>query len=155
MKVETALFGSLDIADEQILTFEQGLPGFEQYTRFTLIDIEETPFTYLQSVEEGELAFLLTDPFLFFPEYEFDLPESATTSLQVDSIEHLSVRAIVSVRDSLENATMNLVAPIVINVTTRQGQQVVLPRTTYTTKHPLLRPPVDTQEEKPVVEKGR
>lgn len=138
MKIDTIAFGSIDIKEEQIYSFAQGLPGFEQFKRFVMIDVEETPFTYLQSVEEGELAFLMADPFLFYPTYEFDLPESARELLQVEMMEQVSVRVIVSIKESLEQATINLVAPIVMNVEARTGKQVVLTKTTYSTKHPLF-----------------
>lgn len=80
----------------------------------------------------------MADPFLFYPTYEFDLPESARELLQVEMMEQVSVRVIVSIKESLEQATINLVAPIVMNVEARTGKQVVLTKTTYSTKHPLF-----------------
>ncbi len=138
MIIEAVQFGHIEIEEDQIFIFKQGIPGFTKYTRFAVIEVEDTPFSYLQSTEEGKLAFLLVDPFSFHPKYEFDLPLSAAEELQVDSLEQVMVRSIVTVKENLETATMNLVAPIVINTDMKTGKQVILPSTNYTTKHPLV-----------------
>lgn len=66
MNIETSALGVLNIKDEQIYHFPKGLPGFEQETEFAIIDLEEGQFSYLQSLKTAELAFLLTNPFIFF-----------------------------------------------------------------------------------------
>ncbi|WP_167747009.1 flagellar assembly protein FliW [Cohnella luojiensis] len=141
MKLDTARFGELEVREEDVVQFSAGIPGFEQSHQFVLIANEDhSPLAYLQSVDDGELAFIVVDPFEFFPNYEFELPELAMKELQMESADQIIVRTIVSVTGELEHATANLVAPIVMNKSSRSGKQVVLSQTNYTTKHRLLAP---------------
>lgn len=139
MKVQTSRFGELDIDTNTIIHFRDGIPGFEQMKRYTLIDVKEhAPFSYLQSVDDGNLAFILIDPFECLPEYEFELPEQAIKQLQVETPDELLIRSIVTIKDSLETATLNLIAPIVINTKNREAKQVILTNVDYTTHHRLF-----------------
>ncbi|TJY41950.1 flagellar assembly protein FliW [Cohnella pontilimi] len=135
MKFNTVRFGEIEVLDEQIFHFNKGIPGYEQLQLYTLITVDEhAPFAYLQSVEDGNLAFIVIDPFEFFSDYEFELPEAAKEELKLESPEHAAVRTIVAIKDKLEQATTNLVAPIVINRSNRRGKQVVLAKSSYTTR---------------------
>jgi len=139
MKVETAQFGQIEIDEARIYHFNQGIPGFEQATRFVFIDVEEhDSFSYMQSVDVKDLVFIVVDPFEFYKNYEFDLPDLAMAQLQVGSSDKINIRTIVSVREKLEQATTNLVAPIVLNVNKRLGKQVILTSTSYSTRHKLF-----------------
>jgi flagellar assembly factor FliW len=139
MKIETARFGELSIEESGIYYFAQGIPGFEEYRRYVLLQPSlEVPFCYLQSVEDGDLAFLITDPFLHAPNYEFELPDSLKLELRVTQPNHVSVWAIVTASRSLEDATMNLMAPLVLNVEEKLGKQVILHDSGYAAKHPLM-----------------
>lgn len=67
VKVETVLFGEIEIRDDQIIRFPGGIPGFEDHEKFTIIEPDPSvPFSYLQSIEDQELHFILADPFVFF-----------------------------------------------------------------------------------------
>jgi flagellar assembly factor FliW len=140
MKIETARFGELEIDERDIYTFPDGIPGFEQDKRFTLIGLEGLDgFACLQCVDRGELGFIIVNPFLFFPEYEFNLPEPDAERLEAEDPGDLSVWTIVNVKDDLEKATVNLVAPIVLNVRKRIGRQVILVDPNLGTRHALFR----------------
>lgn len=144
MKIRSALFGEITIEEDQLITFPQGLPGFEDLRRFILVHPDEQlPFSYLQSAEEEALSFILTDPYLFEPSYEFQLPDSAVSELEIESEQDVLVRAIVTIKDKVEDATMNLLAPVVFNVRRRLAKQVILHDTDYQTKHRLI--PQDTR----------
>ncbi|GGD92232.1 flagellar assembly protein FliW [Paenibacillus nasutitermitis] len=136
MFIETLTWGTIEAAEEQLYHFPKGIPGFEDKKNFVLIDHEEGPFVYLQSTCTRELAFLVADPFLFFPGYEFELPEGEMKELQVDS--QVVVRCILTLKEQMEQSTLNLLAPIVLNPEKRLGKQVVLHQTGYHTRHPLL-----------------
>jgi len=138
MIVETTRFGKIELLEENIYSFVKGIPGFEEYTKFAGIDIEGTPFSHLQSVENGNLALIVVDPFVFYSTYEFQLPDSVVQELEIETPEHIDIRCVVTVRDSLEKATVNLLAPIVLNIKNKKGKQVVLHQSDYTTKHPLI-----------------
>ena len=78
MKLETTRFGTLDIADKQILEFPDGLYGFEKETRFTLLPFNpnvESPMEWMQSILSPHLAFVITDPHLYVPGYKLKLLE--------------------------------------------------------------------------------
>lgn len=139
MNVHTARFGELDIREQDIVQFEQGIPGFENLRRFALVIIEDhAPFSYLQSVDDGEVSFIITDPFEFFPEYECDIPEQIVEGLKIISADQVIVRVIVSINGQLESATANLLAPVIVNSGGQLGKQVVLAKTNYTTRHSLF-----------------
>ncbi len=135
MIIETLTWGTLDINEEQVYHFSKGIPGFEEETEFALIIGEEGPFSYLQSLNNQSLSFLLSDPFVFYPSYEFQLPESDKEELELE--DDVIVCCIVTIKDELEQATLNLLAPIVLNPVKRTGKQVVLHKSSYGTKHRL------------------
>ncbi|MFK7694753.1 flagellar assembly protein FliW [Paenibacillus sp. HJGM_3] len=139
MLVNTVRFGELELEADQIITFEQGLPGFEHFRTFTLLTPDpELPFTFLQSLEDGEVAFILTNPFLFYDDYEFELTPETVEQLQVAAPKDVTVWSIVSITDELATSTINLLAPVVIHENARLGKQVILHGSGYVTKHPLI-----------------
>ncbi|MFD2671989.1 flagellar assembly protein FliW [Marinicrinis sediminis] len=144
MRVETSQFGVLEVNDEEVYTFSQGIPGFEHLHRFVFVEIEETPFAYMQSVEEAALALIVTNPFVFYPEYDFVLPETDKQDLDIQDEQQVLVKCIVTAQNDFSKSTINLLAPLVLNVHTRCGKQLVLHQSSYMTKHLLLR----QQEEK-------
>ncbi|MCK6258677.1 flagellar assembly protein FliW [Fictibacillus sp. KIGAM418] len=137
MKIESKFHGLLEIQQEDIITFENGIPGFEEEKKFIIMPFEDTPFNILQSVITNELAFITTDPFLFFKDYEFTLSENVIEALKVEQREDLFLLAIITLQDSIESSTANLQAPVIINKKTNTGKQVVLHDENYTTKHSL------------------
>lgn len=135
MIIHTATWGDLEVNESEVYRFEKGIPGFEDKTKFIMLDQEEAPFYYLQSTEEEELAFVVVDPFLFYPEYEFELPDSEKEELKIGS--ELVIRCVLTLNKQIERSTINLLAPIVFNPEQRRGKQIVLHQTNYQTKHPL------------------
>ena len=141
MKYETARFGALEIQDQDILVFPDALYGFDQEKEFALLPLDptiESPMEWLQSLTSRELAFIVTDPFLFIPEYKMVLSDSEQTQLGIESIESVVVRVIVTIPKVHTEMTANLVAPIVINQKKSLAKQVVLTNAEYDTKHPLM-----------------
>jgi flagellar assembly factor FliW len=134
--------------DSMTITFRDGMPGFEDKHQFKLEFPEEgSPLCRLQSVEDEGLAFILADPFVFYPSYEFQLPESAIAELEIQSLADILVMVVVNVRDELTTAMANLVAPIVIHMGRGQAKQVILTNTEYLTRHPLLADNIDQKGE--------
>ncbi|MET3682991.1 flagellar assembly factor FliW [Alkalibacillus flavidus] len=138
MNIDTVYFGTIEIQKEQIITFENGIPGFQDETEFVLLDLEGNPgFKIMQSTKTTKLAFVLTNPFLIDPNYEFKLDDSSVEQLQIEKGEDVSVWAIVTVQDPFDQSTMNLRAPVVINLQNRYAKQMSLDSTNYHTKHPI------------------
>lgn len=139
MEIKTQLFGSIEIREEDVYSFPQGIPGFEEHRRFIILrPDQELPFSYLQSIDEGELSFLMTNPFLFYENYEFELSKQDQRELAIQSEQDVTVWVMVSVKQTLQDATLNLMAPVIMNPREKLGKQAVLQGTPYKTKHLLL-----------------
>ncbi|MEK3719072.1 flagellar assembly protein FliW [Paenibacillus sp. FSL H8-0034] len=139
MEVGTVRFGEIEVQDTEIISFPQGLPGFEQLKQFVIIKPNlELPFSFLQSVEDGEIAFIVVSPFIFYPDYEFEISEDTKRELAIMEETDVMVWNIISIRDSLEDATINLLAPIVLNNRDCLAKQLILQGTNYAIKHKLI-----------------
>ena len=139
-KIRTLRFGEIEEDESKIVHFAQGMPAFEGEHEFILILQDmESPYVFLQSVRTPELAFLMTRPYVFFPDYEFTLPDAVLEQLAIKKQEDLDVYTLITIPDgSIQRMTTNLLAPVVINKQNREAQQVVLEKTHYTTKHALF-----------------
>lgn len=143
MILATEHLGNIEYSEGDIITFAHGIPGFEEIKQYIIVPAEdiEFPFSYLQSIQSADLAFIVTDPFLFVENYDFELSKSDAEALNVLSEEQLadiSVFGIVSIPDDVDKTTMNIMAPIVINHFTKVGRQVLLSEYSDT-KMPLFR----------------
>ncbi|MGN7359305.1 flagellar assembly protein FliW [Paenibacillus sp. SAF-054] len=135
MIISTSSWGELEVNESQVYHFPKGIPGFEEETEFAVISLEQGRFHYLQSTKEAELAFLLADPFEYYPQYEFELSTADTEELEID--QHVDVRCVISLKEKLEDSTINLLAPVIFNPDKRLGKQIVLHYSPYQTRHPL------------------
>lgn len=143
--IDTKYQGKVTVNNEDIVTFEKGLPGFADETAFVLLPFaEETPFFILQSLKTPALAFIVADPFIFFPQYDFQLDDAIVNQLHIQSEQDVSVFVILTVADPFSETTANLQAPLVLNATKRLGKQVILSDERYTTKHSIM--PQTTEE---------
>jgi flagellar assembly factor FliW len=139
MIIHTINFGDLDIPEDKVITFKEGLPGFPQIHRFAVIELEELkPFQYLQSLGDPPIALFIINPFMVDPTYEFRLAASDMEDLNNKNATELAVFTVATIPDDPSQATLNLMAPIVINEKDRCGKQVILLDSKYSVKHPLL-----------------
>jgi flagellar assembly factor FliW len=139
MIIHTINFGDLDIPEEKVITFKEGLPGFPQIHRFAVIELEELkPFQYLQALGDLPIALFIINPFMVDPTYEFRLTDSDMEDLNSKNAAELAVFAVATIPEDPSQATLNLMAPIVINEKDRCGKQVILLDSQYSVKHPLL-----------------
>jgi len=139
MLIHTVNFGNLEIADERILSFKEGLPGFPQIHRFAILEMEEIkPFQYLQALDDPPISLFVINPFLVDPGYEFRLTDSDMEDVCSKNSAELAVFAVATIPEDPSLATLNLMAPIVINDKARCGKQVILHESKYAVKHPLL-----------------
>ncbi|TKI58582.1 flagellar assembly protein FliW [Brevibacillus antibioticus] len=126
------------------LFFEDGIPGFSHLQFFQLIQEEDNPFFLIQSTEEKDVGFWVINPFSFFPNYQFTLPEVYKEALHMDDGSQVAVFSIVTIRGKQE-ATVNLKAPIVINLDNRMSKQVILQEDSYPIRQSLFAQPVAEQ----------
>jgi flagellar assembly factor FliW len=120
-----------------VITFPEGLVGFQDYTQFVLICPKEgSQFRWLQSVEDPNVAFLSTVPFQYVPDYSPVIPSKAAKSLGLGKEAQPLVFVTVSIpRGRPEDMTLNLAGPIIINPETRKGKQVILENDSYSVRH--------------------
>ncbi|MGC9772867.1 flagellar assembly protein FliW [Fervidobacterium islandicum] len=132
-------FGELEIKDDEVINFPNGIPGFEQLRRFIILNTPETqPIQWLVSLEDENVAFPLIDPWLVMESYEVDLSKQDLDLLQVEDPSDLVVWSIVTIPiGKPEEATVNLKAPVVVNVKKGIGVQVILEK--YELKHPITK----------------
>ena len=141
MLVTTNRFGSeetIEVSEEQIYEFRPGLSSFEEHHRYALIVDENSPIDWLQSLDDASVGFPLIEPFLFYPDYGFELSDAHTEALGLDGPEEALVRCVLTVREVPEETTANLLAPIVLNQRTRLGRQVVLQETNLPLRYPVF-----------------
>jgi flagellar assembly factor FliW len=138
MEVRTTRFGVVQIAEDRVIHFPKGLLGFTSYTRYCLLEPgDDACFFWLQSVDEPSLAFVITDPSLFIPEYSVPIRPEQMTDLKLNKLEDAQVFVIVNKVDA--TLTGNLQGPLIINTLTRTGEQMVLAEKRWTTRHPLVK----------------
>ncbi|MDD1514476.1 flagellar assembly protein FliW [Priestia megaterium] len=139
MKISTSYHGDIEIDNQQTLTFNQGIPGFLEETEFVILPLPEAEaFQVLQSIQTKEVAFIITDPFQFFLDYDFQLEPQEIEKLQLKQAEDAAVYVLLTMSDSVEKITANLQAPVIINTKQQLAKQVILINTAYETKHRLF-----------------
>ena len=139
MKFDTTRFGQIDVKPEDILIFPDGPLGFPDCTRFTFIDEERAaPFRMLQSLDNPALAFVVVDPLMAGPDFQFDATLDDLKLIKADNTDNLLVYAIVTMNRNIHEVTINLQGPLVINPGHKLGHQFVLIDTDYTTREKLL-----------------
>lgn len=135
MNIETKYLGAVKIEKEDILQFSNGIPGFQQEKQFVLLGLPGNPlFQILQSVHTAGLAFIVADPYHFYPEYSFELDDSTVDALQIKAREDVMVLSIITLKEPFMNSTINLKAPLIINPTITSGRQYILNTDTYSMK---------------------
>ncbi len=136
----TAQFGNLSIEKANIISFEQGILGFEELKQFVVVDVEEClPFEWLVSVEDPAIAFPMLNPTLYFSDYKPSLNKEDLASLNIRKEKDAEVFCIVTLGKKPEDVTLNLKGPVFVNMKTKKGKQLVLKEDFYSLRHPLIR----------------
>ncbi|MEQ8273195.1 MAG: flagellar assembly protein FliW [Deltaproteobacteria bacterium] len=146
MKVENTRFGSLDIADDKIITFPEGLPGFEGKRYAFVHDVEHPVVQWLQSIDEPDVALMTIDPVDLGVVYE-PKPKPGETRLirSGDKDDEIIYRVIIRVpEEHPDHLYLNLFAPVYINVDRRLGMQVPLVGSGYNVRE--LWPPEELSQ---------
>ena len=138
MKANTKYFGMVDIDEEKVLTFSDGLIGLEDYKKFAVInDIENENATisWLQSLEEPGFALPIIDPLLIKRDYDPVVEDEWLESIGKE--EDYFVLVTLTVPEDIEKMTANLKAPIVVNMNTRKGAQIIVENQDYSVRYPI------------------
>lgn len=141
MKLITRLFGEIEIADEKIITFPNGIIGFPDMTKFTLIyDAEQgngAGIRWLQSLDEPGFAMPVMDPLVVKSDYNPDVEDELLSTLGETTGDNLLALVTITVPADLTKMTVNLQGPIIINVDTRKACQVIVDGDLYPVKYPI------------------
>jgi flagellar assembly factor FliW len=139
-RVETTRFGAIEVQEEITVTLPEGLIGFEECKRYVVLNHgENSPFRWLQSLDNGAVAFPVMDPWQFRPDYAPTVSDADAKELGLDEQSPKLVFTIVTIpKDNPKAMTANLVGPVVINPVTRTGKQVVVTDDQYTTRHSIM-----------------
>lgn len=134
--LETTRFGTLHVGPSERIEVVQGLPGFPGLRELVVVPVDEHGlFAWLQACDQADVAFLAVNPFAYFPDYDVELDDTTAGTLEAAHGDELVVYSLVTVHREEGRITANLLAPIVINVTRRRANQVIL-----VGDHPLQAP---------------
>lgn len=138
--IATKNFGEIPVRDDRIITLSPGLLGFPEYSRYILIEHgQESPFLWLQCLDNPELAFVVMDPRYILPDYQPGPVEGLQKDLEVEDPADLKVLVILTIPPGKpQEMTANLMGPLVINLRNRRGKQVVVEKPAYSHKHRVL-----------------
>lgn len=141
MKINTRIFGEIEITDDKIITFENGIIGFPEMKHFTLLHDEEkgnqAGIRFLQSVEEPEFAMPVMDPYSVKTDYVLRVDDNLLASLGELTEDNALVLVTATIPSDLTKMSVNLQGPFVINVDERKACQVILDTADYPVKYPI------------------
>jgi len=137
VRITTTRFGEIEVEKSEIITFPQGILGFEGVQQYILLgDVQ--PFGFLQAVEDPDLTFVVIDPTALVPDYRVEVPRTEMERIGLKEPSEAVALAIVTIPSDPQKMTANLQAPVVISTANRQARQLVLTEGTYNMRHPVL-----------------
>jgi len=139
LKITTSRFGDVEIQDSEVITIPYGLMGFSELNQFVLLDHHvDSPFKWLQSLDDGQMAFVLISPLTFRPNYTIQVSKDDIKTLGLTNPQDSVISVIVTIPVDARRMSANLKAPLVFNLKNKVGKQVVVKDFTYQTKHYIL-----------------
>ena len=139
MQIDTIRFGTIEIDEKKILIFDSGIPGLEEYHRYSLLQFEDSyPIIWLQSVDDGGICLPVLDTFSVLSWYVFDIDDEDVKTLELSGPEDLHVVSVLVIPDDIQQMTANLAAPIIINTVTGKAKQILLNGGDYNIRAPIF-----------------
>lgn len=140
MEVISPVHGKITYDENEIIKFEKTILGFDKSKRFILKDVNENDFfKILQSVDEPEVGFIVISPFEVENNYEINLNNEVINTLKIKEANNVLLYSLVTLNSKIEDITVNLKAPIVININNKKAQQFIIDKEKYKIKHPLVK----------------
>lgn len=139
MLLKTKHFEEIDIDENKLVSFEETIPGFPNSKRYAFLfsEDETSPFCWMQSIEESEVAFALLNPIYILPDYSPNVTVEELSVLGEIDMSEIAVYNILVVPKKIEDISVNLKAPIVINLQNKKGVQIILSDDRYKIRHNL------------------
>ncbi|MFP5457500.1 MAG: flagellar assembly protein FliW [Bacteriovoracia bacterium] len=140
MKVKTTRFGELELNPSDVITFNEGLLGFDQLKKYFVVDPgDSTLILWLQSIEDEKIAFPIIEPKIFKPDYVAKLLPADLNGLDLESLSNAKLYSILTIPANVVEMSANLKAPIVINSAKKVAKQIVLADSKLTVKHEMYK----------------
>lgn len=140
MKVSTTRFGELQVNKDDIISFQEGLLGFETLKQFFVVDPgDSTLILWLQSLDDGKVAFPIIEPKIFKPDYVAKLLPADMKSVELESLTEAKIYSILTIPSTISEMSANLKAPIVINNNKNLAKQIVLQDNKLSVKHEMYK----------------
>lgn len=138
--IESVKFGELNVKKENIFDFVSPIIGFNDLKKYTIVDYKpDSPFKWLQSMEDMELAFPVTLCSFFGIDYKFDIPDEEAEMLGIENADDVFVCNIANIPSSNpQGATINMLAPVVINLKNKKAMQIILKNTDFQVRYKLF-----------------
>lgn len=150
IKIQSTRFGELEVPTESIFEIVYGIIGFSNFRKYILLE-HNPPFSWIQSTENPDLAFVVVNGEEFGDAYSVPFPVGdRDIDLQESDVADVAVLNLVSVRADPSKTTVNLKAPVIVNMRNRKGRQLVLDDQKYPTRMPLFA----AEGEQPATEGG-
>lgn len=139
--LNTEKFGEVQISKDVIFEFVSPIIGFNDLKKYAIVDYKpESPFKWLQSTEDMTLAFPITLCSYFGIDYQFDIPDEEAEKLEISSADDVFVFNIANIPQSNpQGATINMLAPIVVNIVNKKAMQLILKNTEFEVRHRLFK----------------
>ena len=140
MKILTKIFGEIEVNEEKVINFDEGIIGFPDLNRFMLIhdvEAEKKTVSWLQSIDEPAFAMPVVDPLAVDKEYNPVVEDELLKPLGDMVEEDIIVLVTMTVPADVKKATVNLKAPIVVNSNNLKACQIILEDEKYLVKHPV------------------
>jgi flagellar assembly factor FliW len=139
MLVTTKNFGEIDLDESKIIYFDNGILGFEDYKKYTLLYDDENgerpDISWLQSLEEPALAIPVISPFLVRPDYNPEVEDELLKPLGEITEDNIVVLVSITIPSDIEKISANLRAPFIINSDTKKGAQIIIENANYEIKY--------------------
>lgn len=140
MEFISKVHGKISYDEKNIITFKKGIPGFSELKKFVIAEMEGyEPFKLLHSLENSEVALIVTSPYEFYEDYEIKLKDETINNLNIKDPCEVMVISTVTLNSDVKKITMNLQGPIVINTSNNLGEQIIIDNSKYKVKTPLMK----------------
>jgi len=139
--IRTTRYGheeTVTVPEEAVYDMGPGILGFDGLRRYALLPEDQSPLEWVQAMDDADIAFAVLDPFLFYPDYAFDLADAEVEALGLARPEDARVRVLLTLHESADGITANLLAPLVLNPRMRRARQVVLQQSELPLRFPVL-----------------
>lgn len=134
------IHGDIEYEENEIITFNKGIPGFNELKKFIIVSLDGyEPFKLLHSLEDKDVGLIVTSPYEFFKDYEIKLNQDTIKNLEIRDEKEVKLLTTVTLNSDIKKITTNLRGPIVINIYNNLGEQIVIDDSKYELKSLLIK----------------